>query len=139
METERLTEWVDQGDEKYAIPRTDLRNNGYERCIRKLALIEDIREFKRKPKEEILTLAPFEPISPERLEKAGCPTGIYIQEKQSGKIHKLGTDPHDAIWVDENGVVHYMNLQNGDGCSGDGDHEGYAYRFCKSDCGELEE
>lgn len=45
METERLTEWVCQGDEKYAIPRTDLRNNGYERCIHKLAMLEDMFEL----------------------------------------------------------------------------------------------
>lgn len=133
IEKERLTEWVDGK----AIPRMDLGNNGYGRCMRKLALIEDIKEFKRKTKAETLTVA--NRISPEKLEKAGCPTDIYVQEKQSGNIHKLGTDPHDAIWVDRNGIVRYMNLQNGDGCSGDGNDEGFGYRFCASDCGELEE
>lgn len=84
-------------------------------------------------------LASAESISPEKLEKAGCLTDIYVQDKQSGKIHRLGTDPHDAIWVDENGTLHYMNMQNGDGCDGDGDDEGCGYRFCASDCGVLEE
>ena len=133
IKDERLTEWVDGK----AIPRMDLRNNGHERCLRKLALIEDLKEFKRKTKEETLTAA--KRISPEKLEKAGCPTDIYIQEKQSGNIHKLGTDPHDAIWVDENGIVRYINMQNGCGCNGDGDNEDCGYRFCASDCGVLEE
>lgn len=133
IEKERLTEW--RGGK--AIPRMDLRNNGYERCVRKLALIEDLKEFKRKMKAE--TLAAAESISPEKLEKAGCPTDIYIQEKQSGNIHRLGTDPHDAIWVDKNGIVRYINLQNGCGCNGDGDNKDCGYRFCASDCGVLEE
>lgn len=44
METERLTEWIHGVDERYAIPRMDLRNNGYKRCIQKLAELEDLQE-----------------------------------------------------------------------------------------------
>ena len=43
METERLTEWIDK-DEKNAVPRMDLRHNGYARCICKLAELEDLQE-----------------------------------------------------------------------------------------------
>ncbi len=42
VENERLTEWVDGK----AIPRMDLRYNGHERCLRKLAILED----KEQPK-----------------------------------------------------------------------------------------
>ena len=38
---ERLTEWIDDGEEKRAIPRTDLRNCGHERCTTQLAKYED--------------------------------------------------------------------------------------------------
>ena len=36
----RLTEWVDD----HAIPRPDIRNNGHQRCINKLARYEDLEE-----------------------------------------------------------------------------------------------
>lgn len=36
----RLTEWV----EDHAIPRQDIRNNGYRRCIDKLAHYEDLED-----------------------------------------------------------------------------------------------
>ena len=45
---------------------------------------------------------------------------LYIMDKPSGEIHKIGTDIHDGLWVDGNGIVHYHNLQNGDGCDGSG-------------------
>ena len=64
---------------------------------------------------------------------------MYVRYKYTGKIHKIGTDPHDSIWVSSEGIVHYMNLQNGDGASGDGfsDQDGYA--FVPSDCGEVDD
>lgn len=36
----RLTEWI----EDHAIPRQDIRNNGYQRCIDKLTHYEDLEE-----------------------------------------------------------------------------------------------
>lgn len=63
-------------------------------------------------------------------------TDLYVQDKESGKIHRIGDDPHDSIWVGKDGVVHYHNLQNGDGANGNGDCE-CGYRFVPSDCGEL--
>lgn len=38
---ERLTEWVDDGDERFAIPRMDLRQNGHKKCVIRLARYED--------------------------------------------------------------------------------------------------
>lgn len=43
---------------------------------------------------------------------------IYIRDKYSGKIHRIGDDIHDSLWVDENGTLFYHNMQNGDGCMG---------------------
>lgn len=44
MNKERLTEWVDNGEEKYAVPKMDLRNNGHQKCCNKLANYEDLDE-----------------------------------------------------------------------------------------------
>ncbi len=41
---ERLTQWVDDGDSKKAIPRVDIRNNGHNKCCNKLAEYEDAEE-----------------------------------------------------------------------------------------------
>lgn len=41
---ERLTQWVDDGDSKKAIPRVDIRNNGHNKCCNKLADYEDLEE-----------------------------------------------------------------------------------------------
>lgn len=43
---------------------------------------------------------------------------LYIRDKYSGHIHKIGDSPHDCLMVDDEGTVHYHNLQNGDGCTG---------------------
>lgn len=45
-------------------------------------------------------------------------TDLFIRDKYSGSIHRIGDDPHDSLYVDEDGTVHYYNLQNGDGCTG---------------------
>lgn len=42
-------------------------------------------------------------------------TDLYIRDKTSGRVHRIGDDPHDSLWVDHKGTVHYMNLQCGDG------------------------
>ena len=41
---ERLTQWVDDGDSKKAIPRVDIRNNGHNKCCNKLAEYEELEE-----------------------------------------------------------------------------------------------
>ncbi len=43
---------------------------------------------------------------------------IYVRDKYSGRIHRVGDDIHDSLWVDENGTLFYHNMQNGDGCMG---------------------
>lgn len=43
---------------------------------------------------------------------------LYIRDKYSGTIHRIGDDPHDCLSVDEEGTIHYHNLQCGDGCIG---------------------
>lgn len=41
---ERLTEWIDDGEHRQAIPKTDIRSNGYNKCCNKLAEYEDLEE-----------------------------------------------------------------------------------------------
>ena len=44
-------------------------------------------------------------------------TDIYVRDKYSGRIHRVGDDVHDELWVDGGGTLYYQNMQNGDGCS----------------------
>ena len=39
---ERLTQWIDDGEKRVAIPRMDLRNVGHEKCCIRLAEYEDL-------------------------------------------------------------------------------------------------
>lgn len=61
-------------------------------------------------------------------------TDLYVLDKQSGRIHRIGDDRHDSLdsWVF--GEVRYHNLQNGDG-GGVEDKEGYGYVILKTDAG----
>ena len=45
-------------------------------------------------------------------------TDIYVRNKYTGRIHRVGDDVHDSFWVDRNGTLLYHNMQNGDGCVG---------------------
>lgn len=38
---------------------------------------------------------------------------IYVRDKDTGYIHLVGTDQHDRLYLDENGHIQYLNLQNG--------------------------
>ena len=63
---------------------------------------------------------------------------FYVRDKETGRIHKVGTDQHDSIWVDAAGELHYHNMQNGDGCSGKSHLDsGCGYEFVQSECGEI--
>ena len=65
-------------------------------------------------------------------------TNLYIRDKDSGRIHRVGDECHDGLWVDTGGTVHYFNLQNGDGCSHHSRTDKNAgYEFMPSDFGEL--
>lgn len=66
-------------------------------------------------------------------------TDFWVRDKLTGRVHKVGDEQHDSIWVDDEGELHYMNLQNGDGCSGKSHlKDGDGYEFVPSDCGTLE-
>ncbi len=62
-------------------------------------------------------------------------TDLYVMDKSNGVIHRIGDNQHDSFWVDREGVLHYYNLQNGDGCSGDGYENGKlsGYAFLPQD------
>lgn len=38
---------------------------------------------------------------------------IYVRDKDTWYIHLVGTDQHDRLYLDENGNIQYLNLQNG--------------------------
>lgn len=40
---------------------------------------------------------------------------IYIRDNTIGTVHEYGTNPHDALILQEDGSLHYENLQN---CTG---------------------
>lgn len=52
---------------------------------------------------------------------------IYIRDKQTGLIHRVGDDQHDHLTINDKGELSYMNLQNGDGCRTG--HDGGGYEF----------
>lgn len=37
---------------------------------------------------------------------------IYVKNMNTGKIHKVGSNPSDSLWVDRLGIVHYNNFQD---------------------------
>ena len=40
---------------------------------------------------------------------------LYVKDNTSGYIHEYGTDPHDALILQDDGSIHYHNMQNGTG------------------------
>lgn len=62
---------------------------------------------------------------------------MYVIDRESGDIHKIGDDTHDSIVI-MGGEVHYHNLQNGDGgtCRDDKD---CGYCIIESRHGMLED
>lgn len=59
---------------------------------------------------------------------------LYVLDKQTFSIHRVGEDAHDCLEVWESGVV-YMNLQNGDG--GNVKDSATGYVLLRSECGSL--
>lgn len=49
---------------------------------------------------------------------------IFVKDNTDGKVHEYGTNPHDSLTLQEDGSLHYENLQNGEGTLGKG------YSFC---------
>lgn len=54
---------------------------------------------------------------------------IYVRDNINGNIHEYGTNQHDALILQEDGSLHYQNLQNG--CGTMFPDEGYT--FCEAD------
>ena len=42
-------------------------------------------------------------------------TSLYIRDKQSGVVRRIGDDQHDMLCIDS-GKLFYHNLHNGEGC-----------------------
>ena len=41
---ERLTKWIDDGENRWSIPDPEIRSNGHGKCCNKLAELEDLEE-----------------------------------------------------------------------------------------------
>ena len=54
---------------------------------------------------------------------------IYVRDNTNGKVHEYGTSQHDALILQDDGSLHYQNLQNG--CGTIYPDEGYT--FCEAD------
>ncbi len=54
---------------------------------------------------------------------------LYVKDNTSGNIHEYGTNQHDALILQDDGSLHYQNLQNG--CGTMFPDEGYT--FCGAD------
>lgn len=64
---------------------------------------------------------------------------FFVRDKTNGTIHQVGTDRHDSVWVDNEGQLHYANLQNGDGCWNDSHNDNrMGYEFMPSQYGVME-
>lgn len=63
-------------------------------------------------------------------------TSLYVYDKETKRIHRIGDERHDALYV-INGEIRYHNLQNGDG-GGVKDEDGCGYVILESEDGFLE-
>lgn len=54
---------------------------------------------------------------------------LYIKDNVTGKVHAYGDNQHDSLILQEDGSIHYHNLQNG--CGTMFHDEGYS--FCLAD------
>lgn len=60
---------------------------------------------------------------------------LYIKNNYTGKVHQIGTDQHDSLYVDSNGAIQYLNLQVGEGTQFSTRREGYS--FCDKNGKDL--
>ena len=56
---------------------------------------------------------------------------LYIRDNYTGNVHEYGTNRHDGLVAMEDGSLHYMNLQCGEGSQFASETEGYS--FCYAD------
>ena len=54
---------------------------------------------------------------------------LYVRDNTNGNVHEYGTNQHDALILQDDGSLHYQNLQNG--CGTMFPDEGYT--FCEAD------
>lgn len=64
-------------------------------------------------------------------------TSLYVFDRETKRIHRIGDDPHDALYV-RNGAIRYHNMKNGDGGGCENDHS-YGYVILQSKDGFLED
>ena len=61
-------------------------------------------------------------------------TDLYVLDKSTKKIHRIGDERHDSLYVndaDNSYSLRYYNLQNGDG-GGLNDEDGHGYVILQS-------
>ena len=51
---------------------------------------------------------------------------LFIKDNTNGQVHEYGTSPHDALILQEDGSLHYENLQ----CFGGTKYPEEGYSFC---------
>ena len=54
---------------------------------------------------------------------------LYVKDNTSGRVHEYGTNQHDSLVLQDDGSLHYYNLQNGCGTMFPED----GYSFCLED------
>ena len=54
---------------------------------------------------------------------------LWIKDNTNGHVHEYGTNPHDSLYMTDDGALHYYNMQNGTGTMFP--EEGYS--FCLED------
>lgn len=50
---------------------------------------------------------------------------LFVKDNLSGRIHEYGTNQHDSLVLQDDGSLHYYNLQNG--CGTKFPDEGYSF------------
>ena len=54
---------------------------------------------------------------------------LYIMDKQTGDIWRIGDNKHDMLTITDDGQLRYHNLHNGDGCETGINGTGCGYEF----------
>ena len=52
---------------------------------------------------------------------------LYVRDKESGRIHRIGDNPHDMLTINNAGQLCYHHLQCGDGCRTECDSGGFEF------------
>lgn len=49
---------------------------------------------------------------------------LFVKDNTTGKVHEVGTNVHDSLWLNDDGSIHYYNMQIGEGTYANG------FSFC---------